>query len=419
MQQMSDTSNISFPSSPIRVNAETNSKNYYQHQPPLKKKNKRGAKLRVGEIVRATIGDRIDSEFAFVQIPTGTFKAKITQNLRRNDSLLFKVIESNPQLILKVYEVSTGAKNNSTDPLELLRMLDVVDDNFHLNLINKLIEKRNSIRRDDLLELVKTCTLVDEHSSHDIRQEEVFDLIIEMQDGKLPLSINLIKKLLPLYVSEDKISEGLNLIFDFVNQDKSNKYQKLSELFADIEQNSYRKNNIFKMSLGDSDSFYSEIKALLSSSDVEQKRLRESLHLISDLIPSLGLWNIISFTRKIPLQYFIPYFFEGDYYIIRVKQRLIASGKDDPVSFYFSMPYGSSGQVRARVSAFQNQLKVYLVAANDKILNALSEYQSELKESLDQENVGVLEFQLSLDEIRDELSDINTTHSGDHFTIVV
>jgi len=419
---MPDTSNISFPNSPIRTNVETNSQNYYQPHSTKNKKEKKVSKLRIGEIVRGTINNRIDSELAFVQIPTGTFKAKIIQNLQKNDSLLFKVMEINPQLVLKVYEVSTGAKKNSIDPSELLRMLDVVSDDFHLDLIKKLIDKRSSIRRDDLLELIKTYTLLGEQAGERNTQAEIFDLLIEMQDGKLPNSGNLIKKLLPLYVSENQISLSLNIIFDFISQDKTDKYLKLKSFFKDIEDNNYKKNNIFKVSgnTNKTDSFYSELKKLTLDENIEQKKiLKESLDLILNLIPSLGLWNIISFTRKIPLQYFIPYYFENNYYIIRVKQRVISSGKNEPVSFSFSIPVGESEPVRANVSAFQNQLKVYLSAANDKILNALHQYQTELKESLSDENIEMSEFRLSLGDLRDELNDIGKSHGGEHFTIVV
>jgi hypothetical protein len=418
---MPDTSNISFPSSPIRTNVETNSQNYYQRHSTQNKKGKKVSKLRIGEIVRGTINDRIDSELAFVQIPTGTFKAKIIKNLQKNDSLLFKVMEINPQLVLKVYEVSTGAKKNSINPSDLLRMLDVVSDDFHLSLIKKLIDKRSSIRRDDLLELIKTFTLLGGRAGENNTQDEIFDLLIEMQDGKLPNSGNLIKKLLPLFVSENKISDSLNLIHDFISEDKTQTYSKLKEFYKDIEENNYKKNNIFKISTdtNKTESFYSELKNLALGENIEQKSLKDSLDLILNLIPSLGLWNIISFTRKIPLQYFIPYYFEKNYYIIRVRQRVISSGKNEPVSFSFSIPIGESEPVRANVSAFQNQLKVYLSAANDKILNALHQYQSELKSSLSDENIEMSEFRLSLDELRDELNDIGKSHGGEHFTIVV
>ena len=415
---MADTPNISMTGGIRPTNDGGSNRNYYsQQQTP--KKEKKAAKLRVGEIVRGRISDRIDEEMAFVQIPTGTFKAIVASNLKKDDSMLFKVIEVEPELILKVHEVSTGSKDNPANARAIIRMLDIADDDFHVALIESLIQNRSNIVRDDVLELYKAYVILKD-SIKRVPLDQTLVMLTEVQNSRLPLSKNLMLKLLPLFISENQIGESLNFVANNLDSLPEVLKNSIEEYLLDIKENNYNKNNVFLLKQDKGKSFFELLNDIDEISN-EEDLGRLTLHVsrLRDLIASMSLWNLISFTGKTSLHYIIPYYFENNYFVIRITQRKITKGKQEPVSFSFSVPSENIGEIKNKVLAFQNQLKVYMQAENSRIVESLEKYQSDLTESLTKKDFDLESLNIGLNEIKDELGEISKLGSGQNFTIVV
>ena len=105
---MSEISNIKSAHNIAPIYGGVGGNQYSGQQNSNPKQENKHSKLRIGEVVRATVLERIDDEMAYVRIPTGTFKAYLGKNLIKDDALLFRVNETSPYLILKIYEVPTG-----------------------------------------------------------------------------------------------------------------------------------------------------------------------------------------------------------------------------------------------------------------------------------------------------------------------
>ena len=415
---MADTPNISMTGGIRPTNGGGSNRNFYSKQQDAKKE-KKAAKLRVGEIVRGRISDRIDEEMAFVQIPTGTFKAIVANNLKKDDSILFKVIEVEPDLILKVNEVSTGSKENPANAKSIIRMLDIADDDFHVALVDSLILNRSNIIRDDVLELYKAYVLIKE-STKKVPLNQILTMLIEVQNSRLPLSKNLMLKLLPLFMSENLIGESLNYIAKNLDQLPFELSNSIEEYLVDIKENNYKKNNVFLLKQDKGKSFFElldDVEQISSEQDLGKMLFHVSR--LRELIASMSLWNLISFTGKTSLHYIIPYYFEQNYFVIRITQRKITKGKQEPVSFSFSVPSENIGEIKNKVLAFQNQLKVYMQAENSRIVDSLEKYQNDLTESLTKKDFDLESLNIGLSEIKDELSEISKLGSGQNFTIVV
>lgn len=71
---------------------------------PSERFNPAKANYRIGEIIRGKIIDIPFKEIAVVQLPGGTCTAYLQGNVNKGDNLLFKVIATNPSLVLKVQQ---------------------------------------------------------------------------------------------------------------------------------------------------------------------------------------------------------------------------------------------------------------------------------------------------------------------------
>lgn len=388
--------------------------NQYFATPTKQEKNPEPSKLRIGEIVRGEISDRIDELTAYVKIPTGTFKAIVGQNLKKGDTLLFKVIEIHPQLVLKVHEVSTSSKNQKLPIDDLLRILDVPVIEFYISLLEIMTKKRKSILRDDIVDIYKVFMEFENDFTKGADIRILQQLIVDMQIYKVPLSSNLITKLFPLYSNENKISDALDEIsksFDAIPDDLKDNFKSYLD---DIRLNRYNKNNIFLLKIGEGNSFYESL-IKLSERDV-QKSLKNAAEFLRDLISALSLWNIISFSGKTPFHYIIPYYIEGHYYIIRMVNKDYLNNE---VSFYFSVPSENLGEVKNKVVAFQKQLQIYMKAESDRIRQILDKFKDNLDTALTNKNFKLDSLKIGLEDIQKELNELNKVQVGDHFTIVI
>jgi hypothetical protein len=418
---MSEISNIKSTHNITAISGGGGGNQYSGQQQSSPKQENKHSKLRIGEVVRATILERVDDEVAYVRIPTGTFKAYVGKNLIKDDSLLFKVNETNPYLILKVHEVPTGKRESTFSSDELLRILDLPKTEFYTELVNVFRTYKNSIVREHLLSINKVYNKYYDDHKYESTLRQFLQLSIELNLSKLPLSINLIKKLIPLYVEENVISDSLNYIDKNINELPEPLKSELAELLDDVKKNKYNKNNLFILAISDDKdkkSFF-EILNEIDESEKVSKSYKAKSNKIRDLISALSLWNIISFSGKAPLQYFIPYYFENYYFIIRITKRNYTSSKLDPISFNFSVPVENLGEVKNKMIAFQKQLKVYMSNENNKFIESLDSFKDKLVSSLEKNNYNLSSLKISVDDISKELNEINSFDTAQHFTIVV
>mgnify|MGYP001491833071 CR=1 FL=1 len=112
-------------------------------------------KLRAGEVVQGTILDTYANNEASVRLPVGSFRCELHGNLKRGDELYFKVIEAHPVLYLKVYSVSVAYQNKIRKSSEIIRILDLPDNNIYNSLIDFLISQKHIIIRDEALLIMR------------------------------------------------------------------------------------------------------------------------------------------------------------------------------------------------------------------------------------------------------------------------
>ncbi|HRP02045.1 MAG TPA: hypothetical protein PLE30_05280 [Candidatus Kapabacteria bacterium] len=132
------------------------SHNIYMKQ---KNNNPQFTKLRVGEVVQGLVIEEPVNSIAEVRLPVGSYKAILHNQLIKGDKLFFKIEETIPTLVLKVYSVSLYKEKSKLVPEEILRILDLPQDSIFVDICTEYSNLKSQIIRDELLVSYRTLSL--------------------------------------------------------------------------------------------------------------------------------------------------------------------------------------------------------------------------------------------------------------------
>lgn len=117
-----------------------------------KKNNKNNFfRLRVGEILQGLILENPVENIAEVRLPVGIFRAYLQGNLQKGDELFFKIDSVEPSLILKIHSVYIYKLNIKYSEKEIIRILDLPDNDVFIKLINEYSNIKSMLIRDEIL----------------------------------------------------------------------------------------------------------------------------------------------------------------------------------------------------------------------------------------------------------------------------
>jgi len=208
---LSDLINIGSGVSGVTPYSGNNSgRNYFQKN--SKKNNPQFAKLRQGEIVQGLIIDDPIDNIADVRIPVGIFKAELHGNLLKGDKLFFKIDDTNPNLVLKIYSVSLFKEKSKLVPEEILRILDLPFEDDFIRICEEYGHLKPQIVRDEILICYKTLNMFVR-----IKDDEQFDVIdIRNSIFLTDLQINVTNEIYQLFYeyfkNKDNYISGINQI---------------------------------------------------------------------------------------------------------------------------------------------------------------------------------------------------------------
>lgn len=113
----------------------------------------RNITVRVGEIVRGKIQEVLSPSQAVITLPDGTFTAEISGHFNPGDELFFKVLSTEPALVLKIYSTFARIKNKELSTAEIIRVLDLPSTQLFQKIIDKEKTSSNVIIREDVLSI--------------------------------------------------------------------------------------------------------------------------------------------------------------------------------------------------------------------------------------------------------------------------
>ena len=118
---------------------------------PSYAKKEPASKLYLGEVVQGVIIEIPSLKEAIVRLPNGTFRAELKGNLKPGDTLFFKVAEVSPSLVLKIWAAPSVVSKVQIQTKELVRILDLPENDDIYELIETYRVKKSTVYRDDIL----------------------------------------------------------------------------------------------------------------------------------------------------------------------------------------------------------------------------------------------------------------------------
>lgn len=123
-------------------------------------KKKASLKLRKGEIVFGQILEKVSREVFKIKLPNGIFKAVIHPSLKQGDKLYFIIKEIEPSLVISVHSTDLILEKNKINFTEIIRILDLNDNDIIRNIISEYGQRVNRLLRHVVIDII---SLTDEY----------------------------------------------------------------------------------------------------------------------------------------------------------------------------------------------------------------------------------------------------------------
>ncbi len=159
---------------------------YLNRDMPWRKQERKSVQsFRKGEIIHGEITEIISKTEAFVRLPSGVLRALVAGNLKKGDSLYFQVQETEPYLILKIFSTSLKKDGEDIPEEELVRILDLPDDDFFKSIITFYREKKSVITRDDVFKIEKASSKITGEPLSGLTMNDLFNIVYLMEENKI------------------------------------------------------------------------------------------------------------------------------------------------------------------------------------------------------------------------------------------
>ena len=180
------------------------------HKYQQKNKSKTPSKLHIGEILKGEILETHEYGIATVKLPIGSLKAELAGNLRKGDELIFFVQQVEPSLILKIHSVAPTKSGKDLEIREIIRILDLSENNFFIKSIEFLKLRRQFINRDECISLFEMFSELESNSYADISGTTLLTTLLFFMDNKLDFTAESFYRIKYSFVSKDILEKILN-----------------------------------------------------------------------------------------------------------------------------------------------------------------------------------------------------------------
>ncbi len=393
---MQDFSKI--PGGPKRTSASESGESKYRSYLPAKVAKKSStSSLHKGEVVRGTILDKIDENIALVRLPTGNFRAYLQGNLNKGDSLFFKIVDTAPSLVLRIYAAALSSDGKSIDTQEIIRILNLPPREFYVQLINYFRNFQSTISREELLHIFNNFSLLAESDIKKASTTEIFRLLFFVQELGLPFSRNAFVRLLPVFLGERLLKENLAELENNLENLPQEYREKIAALFKKIysEKSPFGRSERFIITGMKSDLFdllasFSEKYKNTQSPQIS--KVLATVNWILDTIESQHVYNAIAKSYNLPYIFFLPMVFAGALQILQLKvssKKSKTKKRKEATKFSFATSTKSLGDIDAEFFLDEDNLSISISADDGEALEALTVMKKEIEQELRNLNLKI------------------------------
>ena len=193
------------------------------------KTTQKKSKLKIGEIVPGKVIEVQLPDIAVVSLPEGVFSAALHSKLQKDDYLYFKVTETDPSLVLKIYSVPSKYEGKNISVENIIRILFLPDNIFFTQLISFLKSVRKNIVRDEIIKINQFYSNLSDNYRNYTSLQNSFRLIIFLIDNNLQLTQTNYQFFSPVFMNKEipKIMQSLDAT---INQSNDKIFDELKSM---------------------------------------------------------------------------------------------------------------------------------------------------------------------------------------------
>ena len=345
-----------------------------------------GNKLRVGEIVFGSIVTIASENEAFVRLPIGTLSATLHGRLKPGDSLFFKVQEIQPSLVLRVHSVNVKTSGVTLDSREIIRMLDLPESSFYIEIIKFLRKYKTNINRSSALLLHQAYATLEESEIRKAPMQSVFHTLYFIQDNNIQMTANIYRKLLPSFTGMTYLENSLADLEKMISIFPAEFTERLKILFKKLRDGTQGPVSLMKFLTVNTnrDSLWSILQEFLLSSSDQDNQIRSLAEKLLSNIESRHLVNALSLTSNGTINVLIPAIINGIIHLTELTVKKVVQEKGNAASFYFAFSSDTSNLDAIRTQGFlhQNSLNATLISENKEVQEILKTNLEDLRKML-------------------------------------
>lgn len=181
--------------------------------------------FRVGEVLQGRILSSNGDGSGLVRLPSGDFQCSVHKGLSVGDDLFFKITATDPSLTLRVHAVLTYFKGRKRSKDEIVRILDLPNEELFLAASEIYLTYKNMIYKEDLLDFYRFYSKVPNPDSYQV--EALCRTLFWITESGLPFEFD-------IFESSYKYFSNIHLAENLLNTLFIKIYPKLSESFKNL-----------------------------------------------------------------------------------------------------------------------------------------------------------------------------------------
>lgn len=292
---------------------------YHQQQNKGKSASHKLRDFRQGEIVQGRILSIIERGLGVVRLPNGDFKCYLHEGLLADDELFFKITETSPSLVLKVYAVQSHSQGKRRLSEDIIRVLDLPNNNLYSYSSELFLNFKNMIFKDDFLRFYKFYSKIPKDVKYDTKS--VSQALFWMSESDLLFEYSLFEVAYNYFDLLQKIDGLMELFFNQYAKQLPDTVVNLIDGFSkkyyeDIEPDNF-KFDFFSLH-SDSDEFcFYKLISRLSNYRVGDSPNNVVVQ-IKDFIEAMNDWAGICSTGESPFHWTFPFRVKGKTKLITI-----------------------------------------------------------------------------------------------------
>ncbi|MFW5662950.1 MAG: hypothetical protein ACOCZW_04415 [Bacteroidota bacterium] len=280
----------------IKVNRDS-SRDTYSGPVGKGAKPQKAEMLPKGEIVYGRITEMRGRDSAYVRLPVGT-------------------------LLAKVHSANTSISGAPVLIEELMRQLDLPDNDIYRSIVDVLRSRSSKINREDVLLIYRAFISLSESISKAFPAGKMISVLAELHLSGLKPDKSLLETLINIKFGFGDLKKSIDMLIKY-NEALDQGIRESLQIFFKALRSSDQTSAALMLNTESSaknESLFSIVDKILKS-DISSSAIKEYAKTASVYIESLSAWNVLSFSTNAAFYFIYPLFLKNGYLLTLFKTR--------------------------------------------------------------------------------------------------